>query len=62
MSEGKDELTKVNPDVTWPLPALDRAVQRSSTNSNASKGSTLSEETRLLLQKKRSSQSRYGYV
>ncbi len=53
MSEGKDELTRVNPDVTWPLPALHRAARRSSTNSNADKGSTRSEETQLLLQKEK---------
>ena len=52
MSEGKDQLSRVNPDVTWPLPALHRAA-RSSTNSNADKGSTLREDTQLLLQKEK---------
>ena len=53
MSEGKDQLTRVNPDVTWPLPELHRAARRISTNSNADKDSTLSEETQLLLQKEK---------
>lgn len=54
MSEGKDELTRVNPDVVWPLPALQRAAtSRSTTHSNADKGSTLSEAIQLLLQKEK---------
>lgn len=53
MSKGKDELTRVNPDVIWPLPVLDRAARRRCTNGSASKGGTLSEETQLLLQKEK---------
>ena len=54
MSEGKDDLSRVNPDVTWPLPQLERvATARKSTTTRSDTSTTLSEGTQLLLQKEK---------